>query len=169
MKKNLILILLAFSCCTGTVFSQDAKELVEKGQRKAMSGKYTEAIVDYNQAIETDSEYLDAYLKRAFALGMLKEYQKAVDDYTVVLGKHKDHLYSYISRGSAYNKLGQPEKALSDFNKAIALDPKNEEAYNNRGWAKKAIGDHEGACDDWKTSKKLGNAEAKIILKNNDC
>lgn len=40
---------------------------------------------------------------------------------------------------------------------------------NNRGWAKKFLGDKDGACKDWQTSKKMGNEEAKIILKNNQC
>jgi hypothetical protein len=31
------------------------------------------------------------------------------------------------------------------------------------------MGDTEGACEDWNKSKQLGNAEAKIILKNNHC
>ena len=56
-----------------------------------------------------------------------------------------------------------------DFNKAIELDPENQEAYNNRGYTKKFMGKTKEACDDWKKSKKLGNEEAKIIMKNNDC
>ena len=59
--------------------------------------------------------------------------------------------------------------AIKDFNMAIEIDPKNSEAYNNRGWSKKGLGDKDGACQDWKTSKKMGNEEAKIILKNNQC
>jgi hypothetical protein len=40
---------------------------------------------------------------------------------------------------------------------------------NNRGWSKKFKGDKDGACKDWNASKKMGNDEAKIILKNNQC
>jgi len=74
-----------------------------------------------------------------------------------------------MSRGSAYNKIKEYQKALADFNRAISIDPENQEAYNNRGWSKKYLGDFKGACADWKKSKKLGNAEAKIIYKNNHC
>ena len=66
-------------------------------------------------------------------------------------------------------KLKQYEKAMEDFNAILAADPENQEAYNNRGWCKKYLGDPAGACEDWKQSKKLGNSEAKIILKNNGC
>jgi hypothetical protein len=51
----------------------------------------------------------------------------------------------------------------------LNIDPNNQEAYNNRGWAKNGLGLYKEACLDWKTSKKLGNEEAKIILKNNNC
>lgn len=58
---------------------------------------------------------------------------------------------------------------MRDFDTVLSIDPKDQEAYNNRGWARKALGDMSGACQDWRTSKKLGNGEARIILENNRC
>jgi tetratricopeptide (TPR) repeat protein len=74
-----------------------------------------------------------------------------------------------VSRGSAYNKLDQHGAAIADLDIAIELDPANSEAFNNRGWSKKALDDPDGACADWMESKRLGNPEARIILKNNHC
>jgi Flp pilus assembly protein TadD len=51
----------------------------------------------------------------------------------------------------------------------ISLDPRNEEAWNNKGWAYKAKGDMDSACKAWRSSQRMGNAEAKIILNNNRC
>ena len=106
---------------------------------------------------------------KSYFYSYLQQYENAVADYTVVIKHDNKQVWSYISRGSAYNKLKKYEKALADFNVALNLDPENQEAYNNRGWAKKFLGDKSGACKDWKTSKKKGNKEAKIILKNNGC
>ena len=53
--------------------------------------------------------------------------------------------------------------------KRIELDPRDQEAYNNRGFALKKLGRKDEACKDWNKSKKLGNKEAKVILKNNYC
>ena len=61
------------------------------------------------------------------------------------------------------------EEAMKDFNEALEIDPKDQEAFNNRGFSKKGLGDKDGACKDWKSSRKLGNEEAKLILKNNYC
>lgn len=90
-------------------------------------------------------------------------------DFTKVINIKPDHRWAYTSRGSARNKTGQYSLAIEDFNKALELDPTDQEAYNNRGFSKKLAGDKAGACEDWNKSKKLGNEEAKIILKNNNC
>ena len=67
------------------------------------------------------------------------------------------------------NKTGEYQLAIDDFNEALKMDPTDQEAYNNRGFSKKLMGNKSGACEDWNTSKKLGNEEARIILKNNNC
>ena len=86
-----------------------------------------------------------------------------------MVDRKPEHAWAYTSRGSAYGKLGRHQEAIADFNRVIALDARDPEAYNNRGWSKKALGDEKGACDDWRASKRMGNAEARIILENNRC
>ena len=165
--KNIFIIL--FSVFSLTIFSQDAETLCIEGETLYNQGKDEEAIAKYTKAIKLNPEMINAYLQRASIYSYLKQYNKAVEDYTVVIKSDNKQVWSYISRGSAYNKLEKYNKALADFNRAINLDPENLEAYNNRGWSKKFLGDKDGACKDWKTSKKKGNKEAKIILKNNGC
>ena len=149
--------------------NERSKELTEKAQIKLNAGDNEGALDLCNQALTLDPNYLDALLKRAFVLVLIKKYEAAIKDYTQIITLQPNVIYAYISRGSAYNKLEKYDLALKDFNSALAIDPENQEAYNNRGWTKKYMGDKEGACGDWKTSKKLGNEEAKIILKNNNC
>jgi len=148
---------------------QQAATAYLAGEKKMSMGNTKGAIVDFTKAIETDPDALSAYYKRGFAYSVLGEYELAVKDYTYVINKKNDFLWAYISRGSAYNKLNKFNEALADFNRALEIDPKNQEVYNNRGWAKKGLGDDAGACEDWKTSRKMGNEEAKIILGNSGC
>ncbi len=166
------LLLLACSGHAQSSGTPDAKaldELFHKGETAYRNGAYPQAIDLYTQVLASDPEYLNAYLQRGFCHSLQREYQAAVDDFSAVIKRKSDHLWAYTSRGSAYNKLNKPDLAIQDFNKVLQLDPRNQEAYNNRGWAKKALGDAEGACGDWKASRKMGNAEAKIILTNNKC
>jgi tetratricopeptide (TPR) repeat protein len=112
---------------------------------------------------------MNAYLRRGFCRSVLQQYDEAVKDYSHVIEKHPKHPFAYLSRGSAYNKKEEFKTAIIDFDRVLNMEPKNQEAYNNRGWAKNGLGLYKEACKDWKTSRKLGNEEAKIILKNNHC
>ena len=97
------------------------------------------------------------------------EYKGAIEDYSRVIELDPKHKWAYLSRGAAKNKLNEFKEAMIDFTKVLELDPKDQEAYNNRGFSKKGLDDQAGACADWNKSKKMGNEEAKIILKNNHC
>lgn len=145
------------------------EELFQAGERAYRNGDHATAVTLFDQVIEREPGHLNAHLQRGFCHGLLGAHDKAVSDFTAVIERKSDHSWAYTSRGSAYNKLGKHELAIEDFNKVLALDPKNEEAYNNRGWARKATGDMAGACKDWNASKRMGNAEAKIIMTNNRC
>lgn len=145
------------------------EQVFRDGEKAYNSDGYAKAIDLYTQVLTRDPENLNAYLQRGFCYNLHRDYAAAVVDFTDVIERKGDHLWAYISRGSAYNKLGRYDLALRDFDTVIAIDAKNEEAYNNRGWTRKSMNDLPGACKDWKASKKLGNAEARIILDNNRC
>ena len=144
-------------------------DLFQAGEKAYRSGDHATAITLYTQVLEVDPEHINAYLQRGFCHTLQKEYEPAIADFSAVIKRKPDHLWAYTSRGSAYNKLGRHDEAMADFDRVIAIDPKNEEAFNNRGWARKAKGDIAGACKDWKTSQRMGNGEARIILSNNRC
>lgn len=167
--RALFTTLLVLTISTLHVMGQDPQAHVDNGQQLIQNGKYEEALEQFNMAIILDPASKTAFIQRAFTYSVLKDYESAISDYSHVLQLNPALISAYLSRGSAYNKLERFEEALQDFNKVIELDPNNSEAYNNRGWSKKGMGDKDGACADWKTSKKMGNQEAKIILKNNQC
>lgn len=144
-------------------------ELFKSGERAYRSGEFETAILLFSRVIEIDEDHSNAHLQRGFCYSMRKEYQDAIDDFTAVIEMKPDHAWAYMSRGSALAKLGRQDEARADFDKVLDLDPGNAEALNNRGWTRKAQGDIEGACEDWKSSKRMGNAEARIILQNNRC
>ena len=165
--KKLVLLLFVFQ--SFLIMAQDAESHFKKAEELYNNDQIDDAIKEYTKAIEIDQAHMNSYLRRGFAYNMMEKYDESVKDFSKVIEINPKHVWAYISRGSAYNKLSKYKEALDDFNKAISIDPENQEAYNNRGWAKKFLGDTDGACEDWNKSKKLGNGEAKIILKNNHC
>ena len=140
-----------------------------QGKIKYNNGKYEEAIQDFTSIIQSDAKSTDAYLQRGFCYALIKDFNHSIEDFTTVIQLQPDHEWAYVSRGGAYNKINEYNKAIDDFNTALKLKPTDCEAYNNRGFSKKALGDKEGACEDWHKSKKMGNDEAYIIIKNNRC
>jgi len=171
MKKTIITLFL-FHFSFFILPAQDIEGMFNQGEQKKAAGDYQTAIGFYTKVLNSKPEHLNALLQRAFCYSIVKNYQGAVDDYTKVIASHPEHIWAYISRGSAYNKLEKFDLALPDFDKALSLNPGNDEAgeaLNNRGWAKEGLKDHDGACKDWNESKKKGNEEAKIILKNTHC
>lgn len=147
----------------------EIEKIFHEGELASRKGDNDKAIALFTQVIARDPQHINAYLQRGFSQSVSKHYDLAAADLTAVINLKDDHMWAYTSRGSAYNKLGRQAEAMADFDKALSLDPRDQEAYNNRGWSKKALGDLKGACKDRKTSKKLGNSEAAIILKNNNC
>lgn len=154
---------------TVTPTDEQTEKLFREGSKDYNSGGYARAIDLFDQVLQRDPDHLNAYLQRGFCRTLLQQYDLAVADFTAVIDRKSDHLWAYTSRGSAYNRLGRHDLAMRDFDTVLSIDPKDQEAYNNRGWARKALGDMSGACQDWRTSKKLGNGEARIILENNRC
>ena len=170
LLSTFLFISLAFAPW-GKIIAQDstATEYFNKGEFYYRNFDYNNAIVYYDKALALDPDMVNAYLQRGFCKNITKNFKGAIADFTSVINMNPDHRWAYISRGSARNKTEEFNLAIDDFNKALELDPTDQEAYNNRGFAKKMLGDKKGACDDWNKSRKLGNDEAKIILKNNHC
>ncbi len=165
--KWIITVVFGFS---GLVLNaQDVEAVFNKAENLFASGEYQAASKLYTEVLASDPENMNGYLRRGFCFSVMEQYHKAIEDFSVVIEKHPKHPFAYLSRGSAYNKLEEFRTALIDFERVLNIDPKDQEAYNNRGWAKNGLGLYDEACKDWKKSRKLGNEEAKIILKNNHC
>lgn len=175
MRHAIAAITLLFCATSNAQYLADmvrtdpAEDFYKAGERAYRSGDHATAIIAYTEAIAITPAHVNAHLHRGFCHSLLKQYAEAAADFSVVIGEKPEHTQAYLSRGSALAKLGRHDEAIADFDRVIALDARNGEAYNNRGWSKKASGDQPGACKDWKDSKRVGNAEARIILENNRC
>lgn len=172
MKITTILVLTTLLTAPLQIIAQQNPEAIahfKKGDTFYRNGDHAEAILEFDKAIELDGNFVNALLQRGFCRNITKDFEGAIKDFSRVVELEPNHRWAYVSRGSARNKTGEYQLAINDFNEALKIDPTDQEAYNNRGFSKKLMGDKSGACEDWNTSKKLGNEEARIILKNNNC
>ena len=127
MKSVLTNTALLLLTCIALAQANDpkkSKEYFNKGQQLFAGANYQEAIEAYTNAIKEDSTNSNAWIRRGFTRGIIKDFEGEMADYSFVIEVEPKHKWAYISRGSARNRLGDYTNALKDFNKALQIDPK---------------------------------------------
>ena len=165
--------LLSFSFIIVLLFSlscrqNNASHYFKNGSAKYQLENYKSAIDDFDQAIELENDYIDAYYVRALCYGNLKKYDKAVNDFNKVIELNPEYKDAYINRGYyVFEKTGDFQGAIDDYNKFLDLniDGDNAFAFNNRGYAKYKLNDYVGAMDDIQESIRL-NPDNSFVYKN---
>ncbi len=84
-------------------------------------GRYREALLEFNKAIELDREYVQAYVDRGNVYNALKNWQQANDNYSTAITLEPTHAEAHYNRGLTYYELGEPEAALKDFQRSSIL------------------------------------------------
>jgi tetratricopeptide (TPR) repeat protein len=126
-----IIFCISFYACKN---HKKAQEVYRYGVNKADSLKdYAGAITFFDQSIELDKNYSDAYYQRGKAKAMLERYDEALADFNKAIELNPSDTLAYNDRGLTKTNFGMIDEAMIDFNKAISLDPKYSQAYSNRG------------------------------------
>lgn len=120
-----------------------------QGVALAEAGKYDEAIIEYNKAIELSPNYATFYNNRGAAYHNNKQYDLAIADYNIAIQLDPGKASTYYDRGAAYQNNKQYDLAIADYSKAIELDPNITQAYYNRGLLYKNKGQNDLAIADF--------------------
>jgi Tfp pilus assembly protein PilF len=97
------------------------------------TGKYNEAISDFNNAIRLETDDLRAYQNRGNSFYLKGDLLKAMDDYEYIIKKDPNFIKAYIGKGNIYLDRGDYEKAMKEYDKALKIDQNNLESYNGLG------------------------------------
>jgi tetratricopeptide (TPR) repeat protein/S1-C subfamily serine protease len=95
--------------------------------------KYDLALADFNQAINLNSNFANAYMNRGLLYQDLQKNELALADYNQAINLNSNFALAYNNRGNLYSDLQKNELALADLNQAINLDSNLALAYMNRG------------------------------------
>lgn len=138
---------------------ETARAHIRRGNDCYESGKFKEAVAEYNRAVELEADvaphfgggnpYAVVYNNRGAAHSEIGCHDKAIDDLNKAIDLSPDDAESYYNRGAAYIDLEQYDKAISDYSKAIDLEPERAIYYINRGRAYDLIDDNDRAIDDF--------------------
>ncbi len=123
-----------------------AQEWFERG---FLAVEINEQIRCYNEAIQRDPKYADAYNNRGNSYANLRQHERAIQNFDKAIQINPEFAEAYANRGNGYAELSQHERAIQDFDKAIEINSVLAGAYSNRGYSYAAIGQHERAFADF--------------------
>lgn len=136
-----------------------------RGQAFIKSGKFPQAIDEFNEAIRQKADTTLAYYRRAECYMAIGQNEKAINDLNVAIslspnGKQRDLFYHQL--GIAHQNLGKIfggrahfEEAAAYFTKALDLNPKNGFSYHRRGAVQMDLGQREKALADYNSAEPL--------------
>ena len=123
-----------------------------RGAAEATLDNHDAAIEDYNNALELNPKYVQAYINRGITKNSLGDTNGAIEDYSNAIQLNPEEGTAYFSRGGIKSKIGDYEGAIDDYNYAIKHNPEPTKLYYfyyARGNAKSKLDDFEGANDDY--------------------
>jgi len=153
--------------------SVKTRKYIEFGLENGKKENYKEAISDFKNAINLNSNSSTAYTAY-YNLGIIYNNLERFEDALLNLNKgldlpskyHEDADYAYSERAYVKYKLGDAQGALIDIDKAISIRPTFNmgEYYFERFVYRKELGNIRGACDDITTLKfSFGKIPPKAI------
>ncbi|MEM8503586.1 MAG: DnaJ domain-containing protein [Cyanobacteria bacterium P01_D01_bin.1] len=142
-----------------------ADEYYLRGIRSAVAHAYEDAIAHYTQAIVLDSQFIEAYLRRAevrYVLdddsGVLVDCQRAIALHTQTTHAQDRHTIDsqiYYYQGMARYRLGYVESAIAAYSDAIRHDCEDARYFYRRGIAYQDLHSYGEAFRDIKRSAQL--------------
>jgi Flp pilus assembly protein TadD len=87
-----------------------------------MSGQFQSAVIPFQNAIELNNQYTDAYNNLGNTYSALGEYNQALKAYEKVLQLQPNHSKALQNIGITYKILGDEEKSAFYMNKAASLN-----------------------------------------------
>ena len=104
-----------------------------RGDALVDAGRYEEALLDFDKAVELLPKYAMAYYNRGNLYQKQKKYDQALADFNYAIRYRRDFDKAYNNRGTLYKETNRLDEALVDYDRAISLNPDYHMAYNNRG------------------------------------
>jgi curved DNA-binding protein CbpA len=119
--------------------SNDAVAWNYKGRALYNLGRYDDAIMCYDKAIEIDPNNAVAWNYTGRAMYHLDKYDEAIKCYDKAIGINPKDAEAWNNKGNALNSLGRYEESISSYDKAIKIDPSYAGVWNNKGLARQPV------------------------------
>ena len=117
-EKNIFLTIILLFLILNTSCNT-CEDYCISGRSKLVNNDCLGAIADYDKAIESDPNYIDAYADRAIAKRAIKDYSGALNDWNKFIELSPKDAVAYSSRGLLKIQLGKKDSGCVDLSKAV--------------------------------------------------
>ncbi|MBR0260273.1 MAG: tetratricopeptide repeat protein [Selenomonadaceae bacterium] len=97
----------------------------EEANKLLNKKRYEGSIKLYDEVIELNPNFAEAYCNQGIAYFNLTQYERAIQDFNKAIELNPNFAEAYINRGKAYKKLGDKAKSETDFKKYDKLIKKS--------------------------------------------
>jgi tetratricopeptide (TPR) repeat protein len=118
-------------------------------------GRFDEALVEYNQAIELDGTYAWAIGGRGLAYCLTNKYEEALSDFNRGIELDEKYTFAFEGRGVTYYLMGRYEEALATFNRIVDLAGEEASVFESRGEFYRLVGKYEESLSDFNRAAEL--------------
>ncbi len=111
----------------------NATNLYNQGNTLYELNRYQEAFRAYDQALELDPDYVEAWKGQGDSLQGLQREEEALEAYEQAIQLQPDYWEAWIARGELLTKLTRYSEAVQAFAKVIEHQPDNWQAWEGKG------------------------------------
>ncbi|GAB4344957.1 MAG: hypothetical protein Fur0042_09250 [Cyanophyceae cyanobacterium] len=111
----------------------DAELWYVRGNNLCELGRYDDALIAFEKALEARPDFYAAWANRAYVLDRMGRYREAIAAIDRALRLKPDYGGLWYNRGTILGKMQRHADAIAAFNRALRLKPHFIEAWNNRG------------------------------------
>lgn len=148
------------------VLDEETGFIYVKAEYLYETGRYDEAISQYNQVITKDPKYKDALLHRGWAKYAMAAYKGAKMDAIQSIDLKGITAEASALLGRAFAAMQDDKAAIHSLSAAVALDKNNAQYFEWRAKVYEDDGQRLKACQDYETAMNLGSASAEVKARN---
>jgi tetratricopeptide (TPR) repeat protein len=93
----------------------------EEGEKAMEQKHWNYALTFFNQCLQKEPYFPDAYYSRGMIKEQLKDFNGALTDYNIYLELRPEHFEALLNRAALRYRLGQYDQAKTDFEKLITM------------------------------------------------
>lgn len=120
-----------------------------RGVEKSLIKDYAGAIENFTRAIAANSNFVEAYLKRAEMYLEVNRDREVLEDSAKILKLQPNTARAYYYRARARHNLGYTDSAIQSYSQAVSIDPELGIAFYYRGIAYLELRYRSNAIRDW--------------------